>query len=60
MFSQVSVCPVACMVGGMYGGGHVWQGGIHGRGVCVAWGACVPGETATAVGGTHPTGTHSC
>ena len=31
-------------------GGHAWQGG---------W-ACVAGETATAAGGTHPTGMHSC
>ena len=23
-------------------------------------GACVPGEMATAAGGTHPTGMHSC
>ena len=36
------------MVGGMHGRGHAWQG------------ACVGGETATAVGGTHPTGMHSC
>ena len=33
---------------GMCGGGHVWQG------------ACMTGETATAVYGTHPTGMHSC
>ena len=36
-----------CMVGGC-GGGCVW------------WGACVTGEMATAAGGTHPTGMHSC
>ena len=30
------------------GRGHVWQG------------ACVAGETATAVNGTHPTGMYSC
>ena len=34
--------------------------GICGMGVCVAgghawWGACVTGETATEVGGTHST-----
>ena len=52
------------------GRGHVWSGGMrgwwgmHGRGC--AWqggrvaGACVAGETATAAGGTHPTGMHSC
>ena len=31
-------------------GAHVWQLG----------GACVAGEMATAAGGTHPTGMHSC
>ena len=36
-----------CM--GMYG-----RGGMHSRG------ACMVGETATAAGGTHPTGMHSC
>ena len=56
--------------------GHAWQGDMHGRGVCVAggyaWGhawqgACMvgrggmcAGETVTEVGGTHPTGMHSC
>ena len=30
-------------------------------GACVeGGGTCVAGETATAVDGTHPTGTHSC
>ena len=50
---------------GVHGGGDV-AGGMHGRG-CVfgrggmhGGGACVAGETATAVGGTHPTGMHSC
>ena len=39
-----------CVAGGMHGtgGGHVWQG------------VCMAGETATAAGDTHPTGTHSC
>ena len=40
----------ACMVGGVHGRGHEWWG----------WGACMAGETATAAGGTHPTGMHSC
>ena len=40
----------ACMAGGMCGGG------MHGGG----GGACVAGEMATAVDGTHPTGMHSC
>ena len=36
--------------GACVAGGHAWQGE----------GACVSGETATAVDGTHPTGMHSC
>ena len=41
------------------------RGGMRGRGACNggggAWrGACVGGETATEVGGTHPTRMHSC
>ena len=35
------------VVGGQDGGGHMWQG------------VCMAGETATAAGGTHPTGMHS-
>ena len=31
-----------------------------GEGACVAGGACMAGETATAAEGTHPTGLHSC
>ena len=57
----------ACMVVGVHGGGCTWQGGMCGRGVCMAgggmfgWeGACVAGETATAADGTHPTGMFSC
>ena len=54
-----------CMVGGMHGRGDVWRGtcvagGMHGRGACMAGGACVARETATAVGSMHPTGMHSC
>ena len=48
----------ACMAAGMRGrevcradGG----GGMHGGG-----GVCMAGESATAAGGTHPTGMHSC
>ena len=58
----------------MHGRGHAWQEGMHGQGDMHAWegvsmvggmrglgwGTCVAGETATAVGGTHPTGMHSC
>ena len=43
------------MAGGVYViGGHAWQGGMQGMGVCVA------GKTAIAVGVAHPTGMHSC
>ena len=42
-------CLGACMKEGV-----CMPGGMHSQGVCVA------GETATAVGGTHPTGMHSC
>ena len=51
MFSQVSCLSTG---GGVHDGGHAWQGGMHGRGVCMT------GEMATAAGGTHPTGMHSC
>ena len=49
--------------GGMCGRGHTWHGGYV-VGVCMAGvvhgrGACVAGETAIAVGGTHPTGMNS-
>ena len=40
--------------GGMCSREHSWPGGMCGRGACVA------GETATAVDGTHPTGMDSC
>ena len=44
----------ACMAGGMHGGVCVWQGaGTHGQGD-------MHGRGATAAGGTHPTGMHSC
>ena len=51
--------------GGVHGGGHAWGvcmvGGMHGgEGACVAGGACMVGETATAAEGTHPTGLYSC
>ena len=52
----------ACMAGG------AWQGDMYGGGTCVAGGrACMAGGVccrglcmATAVGGMHPTGMHSC
>ena len=39
--------------------GHVWQGGMCGRGVCMAGGLCMAREMATASDGMHPTGMHS-
>ena len=69
-----SVCQEFCPRGGRVGG--VWQWacvvgvcigavGVGGRGACVAGEACVMGrgvavEIATAAGGTHLTGVHSC
>ena len=55
-----------CMVGGMHGRGHAWQGRAWWWGGacvvrgCVWQGVCMVGETATAAGCTHPTGMHSC
>ena len=46
MFLQASVCPRG--------------GACSGGGVPAPGGACSPPPTATAVGGTHPTGMHSC
>ena len=55
---------------GCMAGGHTWQGHMWWEGMCgreCAWQggvwqreACVAGEMATAAGGTHPTGMHSC
>ena len=48
--------------GGVCSGGDAWSGGLLARGG--AWSRGVPGGdppgTATAAGGTHPTGMHSC
>ena len=50
----------ASVVGGVHGRG-MHGGGMCGRGACMAGGgACVAGETATAVDSTHPTGIHYC
>ena len=58
MFSQASVILFtgegACMVGVA-----CVAGGVHGMG-CVCQGVCMAGEIATAAGGIHPTGMHSC
>ena len=43
-----------CMVGEC-----AWQGGVW-WGVCMARGHAWQEKTAIAVGGTHPTGMHSC
>ena len=44
--------------------GGAWSrgGGLHGRGGAWSWGGCLmeTPPTAAAVGGTHPTGMHSC
>ena len=48
-----------CMVRDMHGV-YVARGAMHGRGMHGWGGACVAGETATAVDGMHPTGMHSC
>ena len=54
--------------GGMSGQGGIWSRGVPARGGVPALGGSGPGEglvetpppTATAAGGTHPTGMHSC
>ena len=52
----------ACVVKGVcMVRGHAWQGVcMDGEGGVHGWRACMTGEMATAVGGTHPTGMHSC
>ena len=41
--------------------GGVCGGGMHGKwGAWQGRGACMAGEMATAAGGTHPNGIHSC
>ena len=39
---------------------HSVRGGACVLGVCMPGGGGVAGESATAAGGTHPTGMHSC
>ena len=52
---EACVAKGACMVGACMVEVCAWQwGGMHGREACVA------GETAIAVDGTHPTGMYSC
>ena len=60
----------ACMAGGVHGRGVCVAGGCAAGGVCIAggvwWGVCMARghawqeKTVIAVGGTHPTGMHSC
>ena len=61
--------PGKCLVQGGSARGGLVQGvpGLKGGGVCsggyLLWGECLvetPRGTATAAGGTHPTGMHSC
>ena len=54
------VCDSVHRRGRAWGWGYAWQGGACMSLGHVWQGACVAGETATAVGGTHPTGMHSC
>ena len=61
MFLHVSVCPQG---GGACSGGSA-PGGVSAGGRCLLWGGLLPGDvetpvTATAAGGTRPTGMHSC
>ena len=56
MFLHLSVILLtggACVAWGVHGrGGHVWPGGMHGRGACMAGGgACVAGWACMAGGG---------
>ena len=49
-------------LGGEWSGG-AWSWGVPGPGECLVLGGAwwrPPHRTATAVGGTHPTGMHSC
>ena len=44
----------------MAGGACMARVCVCGGGMCGRRGACIAGEMATAVDGTHPTGMHSC
>ena len=67
-----SVCQEFCSQGGACSLGGAWSRGclvggglvLGGSGLGGAWSGGVPGgdtpQTATAAGGTHPTGMHSC
>ena len=50
-------CPGGCLVPGGSAPGGVWSGGVPGPGGCAWW---RPPLTASAAGGTHPIGMHSC
>ena len=65
----IGVCQEFCSQGGAWSRGGVPGLGVPGPGGACSWeGECsqgVPGgdpphQTATAAGGTHPTGMHSC
>ena len=50
-----------CMAGGMHGGEACMAGGVHGGGVHGRGGVHALRDTVgQCVGGTHPTGMHSC
>ena len=65
MFTSVCVCPQGgCLVGGcLFPGGCLVPGGSDPGGVPGSRRGLVENpspRTATAAGGTHPTGMHSC
>ena len=51
-----------CLWGGLLLGGCLLHGVVSAPGECLLPGGCVlrPPKMATATGGTHPTGMHSC
>ena len=59
IFSQASVILLTGRVPAPGGSGPSASGGVSAPGGCARWSPPFPG-TATAAGGTHPTGVHSC
>ena len=61
LFTGGSLVPGVHGPGGAWSGGvpgGAWSWGVHGPGGCLV--ETLPPRTATAAGGTHPTGMHSC
>ena len=64
----MGVCSGGCRSWGCLVPGGAWSGGVSAPRGCLVWRLCsgggVPGGepplTASAAGGTHPTGMHSC